>query len=208
MTKGRAESPATLTLPDSGVTLELRKIAPMTIQQIAGAVRKEYPPPEPPVVMVQIGESDERKPEANPADPAYQRTLATYDDAFKTKVGERTMQLIARYGVRTIDNEAVAEFRAQMIALGAPLDPNEDDRDIYVWQLACVSERDMTTLMNTVLSRSQPSEEAVAAHTATFRDNVPGSAATGLSFAEESTELRQSFGMDSGGAVGGLSPVS
>ncbi len=208
MVKGRNASPVSLTLPDSGITLELRKIAPMTVQQIASAARKEHPAPEPPIVMVQIGDSPELKPEPNPADPAYQEQLQAYDEQLKLIIGERTMQLIARYGVRSIDSEVVAEFREHMAALDAPLDPGDDERDIYVWQLACVSERDMQTLMNEVLSRSQPSEAAIHAHTATFRHDVPTAAAPGLSFAEQSTELRAPVGMDTGGAVDGVSPLS
>lgn len=161
----------TVTLPDSGITLSIRKLSPLTIQNIQNAVIREMPAPTPPLVVVDFGEG-QQEAEPNPADPDYVATVRAYENAVQQESSVRLMRLVASYSVQDIDLNAVAELRAAMQAIGAPLPDDESDAEIYVWQLACVSERDMVTLSSFVVSQSMPTEAAVQRHTATFQNAI------------------------------------
>ena len=70
-----------------------------------------------------------------------------------------------------IDRLAVADIRADMAAIGVPVD-HLDDREVYV-RFVCVGvEDDWLALVNTVFTKSAPAEAAVAAHVESFPGSV------------------------------------
>ena len=142
----------TVTLPDSRAVLEVKFVSPLLLNDLRKAIRRTHPKPEPPLVEVAYGET--KKWEANPAHPEYRAALTDYNADF----GQEFFQQLVRFGVRCeVDARAVSELRERAAALELP----EDDLVLYVTRILVTSQADMQALMNAVLRRSQPTEEAV-----------------------------------------------
>src|SRR3990167_2097736 len=142
----------TVTLPDSRATLEVNYVSPPLLNDMRKAIRRTILKPEPPLVEVAYGET--KKWEANPAHPEYRAALADYNADF----GQEFFQQLVRFGVQCeVDARAVSELRERAAALELP----EDDLVLYVTRILVTSQADMQALMNAVLRRSQPTEEAV-----------------------------------------------
>lgn len=173
--RGRAvPAHPTITLPDSGITIAVRKLSPMTMLSLDTAVRRDMPPPAVPRSIVDYGDGV-TEIEPNPADPDYQAALAAYEQNVRLEAGKRFTRLVATYCLVEWDSDAVAALRSGMAAIGSPLNAEDDtDAYIYVWQIACVSNQDITTLQNFIMGQSQPMEAAVQAHAATFPDATQG----------------------------------
>lgn len=165
MTKGRTVKMTGEPLElSSGITVYVRKVSPYTRQAIA----KSIPKPAPPMATVDYGDGKTRE-EPNEADPQYQAQLNEWQAA----VSARSQDVILRLGVQAeIDPEAVAERRAEMDALGLPSDT--DDHLFYLKHVAIESDADLTAITDAVLSKSQPTPQAVAQHQETFRGNIQG----------------------------------
>jgi hypothetical protein len=174
MTKGRTP-PAlpTYTFKDTGITVKLRKLSPFMGDQIGRTLRKEREAPQAPVNMVQYGDG---KPIAEPnlADPAYQRELANYENWVAAEAGKRMMELIIRAAIviEDVDEDEVARVREVMEAVGAPIDPEMSDREVYIRFVCVGTQDDLEDLMGAATRRSQPTEAAIAENVAAFRSDV------------------------------------
>lgn len=160
----------TVTLPDSGYTVEIRSLGPTTLQAIGTAVRKENPEPEPPMNEV-VGLDGQPALEANAADPDYQATLAAHQTKVNGLIGVRLLGIMQEFAViYDIDSDVLAMFRSAMSKAGVELD--EDDRKVWWEHFILNSEQDAKQLMGAVLRRSQPTEEAIREKVADFPGDV------------------------------------
>ena len=176
------------TFKDSGITVELHKIGPTTIQRIAETIRREARAlpvgdenryPEPPVEVVEIGgvKSEER----NVNSPEYRAALDRWGQWAMGQVNDRLFRVAAVDAVIPVDttdeeiHEVVSRVRRRLAAEGVVLKtfdgytPEENDRIVWVQHVCVSSTEDMTEFYAALTKRSQISEEAVDAHLATFR---------------------------------------
>jgi len=155
----------TFTFESSGITVRLRAVAPLLAQRVVAS----FPPPEPPMVRVTVGDTEMLEP--NPADPAHAQALARHNQ----RVNERILDTCILFGV--VDDldldarAAVAAMRRSLRAVG--LDAvDEDDRLIYIKYVAILDPQEGGAFVAAVLQA--PSEAAVQRHAAAFRGPVPG----------------------------------
>lgn len=172
----RAPLPPLFTFPDSGVTVGLYRTSPETLASINREVNKLYPIPPPPSHMVPVGEAGEMVEEVNEADPAYPKLL--YEHALKTshEIGSRLLKLAIRQMILEIDEEAWETYKADMADINSPIDdtdlPFQARKSLYVRHLVITSDKDLNSLMNYLLSQSQPTEAAVQEYKDQFPSEV------------------------------------
>lgn len=176
------------TFADSGITVELHKIGPTTIQRIAEAVRKEakaYPVghewryPDPPAQEVDI--AGEKRVEINPNDPDYRAALDRWGEWAMGQVNERLLRVAAVDAVIPIEHSdaeikiAADRMRRRLAAEGAEIPvydaytPEENDQIIWVSHICIRSLDDFKEFYAALTQRSQVTEEAIQAETATFQ---------------------------------------
>lgn len=176
--KGRKVPPLpTFTFRDSGHTVAIRKLSPMTLQEMDRQLRREFPPPEVPVVDVPDGDDGQTRKEANPADPDYQQALVKWQQEHYERAGERTLRLVALRAVEVeVDADALVQLRKDLAIIGTPLPddpkltPEQNEKYLYVMHILIGSPEDMQDLQAVVMRRSQPTQEAVSEHIASFRN--------------------------------------
>ncbi len=171
--RGRIAPLPSFTFPDSGITIELRRLAPGTQEQIAHAITQDaewgaaHPRPEPPLqTITDLEGKEEQIPNAD--EPEYQTRLSAYNLALNIEIGERLIALAKRQIVCEVDDEAVKLLRDDMEAIGAPFADDADDRDIYISRICISSVVDLTALLAYIQGNSWPTEAAIARHRATF----------------------------------------
>lgn len=172
--RGRAVPPLpTFVFASTGRAIQIRRLSGDTMLNIRRAVRKDMPAPEVPLVM-EPGPDGDMVEARNLADPDYQLETAVWEDAVGTESSNRLQKLIETYAtVCEIDREEVNRYRDAMTLIGASVE-ERSDMSIYLWEICGPAQADKIDLINFVLSRSQPTAEAVQAHTASFRDDVQG----------------------------------
>jgi len=178
MTKGRTvPSLPTHTFKDSGITVSLRKLSPFTGDLIGRSLRKERPAPEPPVNLVQYGDGMPVQ-EKNTADPAYLQAMQEYDVWIAAEAGRRLMNLVIEEAIvikpEDIDADEVKRVRASMAKIGAPIDAENDDREVYIRYVCIATQEDLEELIAAATRRSQPTEAAIAENVLAFQGNVSG----------------------------------
>lgn len=174
MTKGRqVPKLESFTFPDSGITVQLRKVSPLLRDDVDALMRRQHPPPDPPMQVLDTGFGDGATPQPNVADPAYRQAVAEWQLAHWQRVGDALLRLaVTRYVECAVDTAAVAELRAAMAAIGVELDA--DDKYVYITRIAIASRDDQTDFSNALFQRTTQLREAVDSHKATFRGDVPG----------------------------------
>lgn len=174
---GRAVPPEKLepfTFRDTGRTVAIRKVSTLLRAEVRRQVLRdpEFAEPQPPQSTVDYGDGNIQIPHTG--HPVYVQLRAAWSARVAAAVGERLKPIAIRRGVvAEIDADAVARIRADMAALGVPLD-DYDDAYVYVAFVCIGSEDDWTELLKAIFERSAPSEEAVQAHMATFPGDVRG----------------------------------
>ena len=181
-TKGRTV-PALPThmFKDSGITTELRKLSPSTLQDLTRAITKEWERSDDP---------KKRKPKApiieadgiveeNEADPEYQKQLHDWTQRLQAEINSRVLDFAAVYSVEvTIDHDALKRLRETHVMMGLPIEEDDklsqDVRDklLYVTRVCIATADDMQEFANAVFNRIAPSEEDVQAHIDTFPGDV------------------------------------
>lgn len=152
---------------NSGKTCRIKRVSPMLSVDVQRGMEKQKP--KPPVNRVNYGTDAEPiwKDEANPADPDYIDQLAEFEQKKQLTFN----RLLVERGVMIeIDQEELAQLRADMVALGVELEEGSD-KYIYVTRV-CVDGDDWPKLIRAILGQSQPSQEAVGAAQDTFRGAV------------------------------------
>ena len=184
--KGRAVPDVpTHTFRDSGITVRLHKLGPMTSQEIIAQVRRELAEsePQPPVFEVDYGDGKRKEP--NRAHPSYVADMAEWESKVSRLANERLFKLAALDAVEiTIDDAIRAQIKRKkrilLVAAGIEWldDPNltadENDQLFYVTHIACASPEDLKEFYLAVAMRSQPTEAAIEQHKATFPGDVQG----------------------------------
>ena len=175
--KGRAVPALPLhTFQDSGITVRLRKLSPMTSQRLSEAVRREFPPPDPPTYEVEYGDTKVR--EINDADPTYLARRQRWQEETAQIFNERMLKLVCLDAIEIdLDKYAQAEItrkKRSMAVVGVKweddpeLSVDENARLFYVQHCCLASSDDLRELYTAVTARSQPTEAAVQAHVETF----------------------------------------
>lgn len=170
--KGRAVPPLPeFVFKDTGRVVSLRKISPMLRDDIDMAMRREFPPPEPPVIEVDYG--DRKVKEPNDADPDYDRLLRRWRIEHAERVSEQLLRVAIKRAVECeVDHEAVDQLRRDMAEIGITLDP--DDKYVYVSRICIGTPEDLAELAAAIFRRSMPTPEAVEGHKAMFPGDIPG----------------------------------
>lgn len=153
------------TFPDSGYTVRLRKVSPMLRDDLEMDLRRKHPAPTPPVITTELGT------EENPADPAYQAALLTWNGEHYERLGEAWFRALVDLGVECeIDDEAVARVRAWAAARDLPLDA--DDKYVFVRYCCVTTQEAIREFRDAASRRSTPTREVVDEHKAMFPGNV------------------------------------
>lgn len=147
---------------DTGKRVMLRKLSPLLAQQL----RKDFPPPKPPIQEVDYG--GEKVLEENPAHPEYQQKLAEYEADFN----EKSQRLMIKRGVVLNWTEEMRDELADlrqfyMEEYGKELPT--DDHLCYVSFICPGSDADLEELVTKLMRRTQPTPEAVDEAQAMFQ---------------------------------------
>lgn len=183
--RGRVVPLPTHTFKDSGVTVCLHKLSPMTSQEIISQVRRELAEeePQPPVIEVNYGRGPVQ--EANPGDPRYVERHQAWEQQVSRIANERLFKLAA---LDAVEIEIGDAERAQIaktkryLKVAAHVDwhddpdltPDENDQYFYVRHVACGSAEDIQEFYAAIATRSQPTEAAIERHKATFQGDIQG----------------------------------
>lgn len=163
---GRATPPPrTHTFPN-GAVATVRRMSQFTAASLEIALRKQYPPPEPPLVAGAHGDM-----EPNEADPTYERELA----AWQQQQQFRLIDALLEYAIDIeVDQDALGLVRGFFDRLGLPFD-EVSDTVAYI-KHCCIEdiERDLTPLADLIRGTLAPTEADVQAHVATFSGDVGG----------------------------------
>lgn len=172
MTKGRQEKLWSWTSPETGVTLQVRKVSTLLRAEVRRQVIASpgFEEPQPPMSKVDYGEGEILIPHRG--HPVYQELLRDWGNRVAIEIGARLKQVAIDRGVVVppdeIDTEAVAAMR-QLTDL-----KDYDDRYVYIAFVAIGSEEDWKDLLKQIFERSAPSEAAIQSHIATFPADVQG----------------------------------
>lgn len=144
----------------TGKTVGIRRVSPL----LAYALRRQFPPPKPPMQEVEHAAGGGRQ-EPNPSHPDHLEALAAHQEL----VNHKTQDLMIEGGVEVeVDQEALAQARALMEMSGAVLPTEISEKVAYIKYCLVGSAEDIAGIIRAVQGISQPTEEAVANHTATF----------------------------------------
>lgn len=154
-----------ITLPDSGKTIKVKRLARFLVREAMRDLQRKYPEPRPPRQPVDYGAGPEW--EENYSHPDYLEAMKRHERKLKDLTGQLSLELvIARCVVVEVDAEAVKALREDMRAVNIDLSP--DDKYVYVTCILCETERDLKALQEGVLLDSQPTPEGIAAAQKSF----------------------------------------
>jgi len=157
-----------LTLPDSGVTLQIiGAMGPLIQQALGNQLRRERPEPRPPENLVDYGDGKKAK-EPNYSDPDYEKALTSYNVWLQNEAGNRALNyIIANCIDADVDEAAVARTRKGMAAMGIDL-AEVDDREVYLRYVVFTSPKDLDALVEVVERKSKPTEAVIQEEVASF----------------------------------------
>lgn len=171
--RGRAVPPLPqFTFPDSGITVGLRRFAPDTQDQITRELMRKNPPPPVPVVEGIELTDGTFELEPNPADPDYQQAVAAYFQQLSIETNTKMFELALRRIEVDVDQAVVDRYKEDMAAIGTPLDPEMDDRTIYIRHICISSTYDLSAMLAYLVRRSLPTEAAVQEYLESFQRNL------------------------------------
>lgn len=190
--KGRAvPAVPTHTFQDSGITVRLHKLSPISGQEIAAQCRRDLADskPMPPLVEVDYGNGKILEPHIG--HPLYQEKLAAWVAEVNKLANDRLFRLAALDAIEVTigdDERALIVKKKRMLRIAAGVvwedDPeltaDENDQLFYVTHICCASPEDLQEFYMAVATRSQPTEAAVEAHKASFPSDVQGAVDLGI----------------------------
>lgn len=151
---------------DTGVVVGIRHVSPLLLIKL----RERYPAPKPPMQEVVYG--DEKVMEPNSAHPDFITAQTEYDQAME----RRSRELLISRGVviewtdeKNTELEELKGWWAETYQ--EPFVPTNQTFD-YVSYIAIGSDSDLEDLVNALIRRSQPTEEAVKDAQARFPSEV------------------------------------
>lgn len=184
--RGRAVPELPLhTFKDSGVTVRLHKLSPMTGQEIHAVVERELADdkPRPPIVDVDYGQGKLAMP--HEGDPVYQELLAAWRKRVNTIANDRLFKVAALLAVELTVGERertqIDRTKKYLRLAGklewqddSELSQEENDQLFYMTHIACGSAEDLQEFYMAIATRSQPTEAAIERHKETFPGNLSG----------------------------------
>lgn len=177
---GRTPPPETLydfTFPDTGRTVQIRKVSSLLRQETRRQVAQSpgFEEPQPPTSKVDYGDGEVTI--QNVAHPVYQDLRRAWVDKVNEETGARLKRIAIRRGVVCdVDDIAIANVRTDMALEGVDL-TDFDDHYVYVAFVCVGSDSDWTDLLKAIFERSAPQEAAIQAHIAAFQSDLPGETA-------------------------------
>jgi len=152
------------TFKDTGITVKIKKISPMLAADVSAAM----PEPLPPEQEVDYGEPKGKVMERNYGDPTYAQAMKEYE----RKASALVQKVIINRAV-VVEGEdwkkEVKEYRDFIFSnTGAQLE-EKDDLLVYVLRICVGSNDDMNDLVDAIIKRSQPTQEAIEQAKRSFR---------------------------------------
>lgn len=152
----------------TGVEVQINSISPLLPQELG----KKHPQPKVPVIKVPTADGSGFYDEETPSNRAYQSALQEWNQLIE----EKSRILLIKQGVildltpsQIAEVEKLRRFMRDTFEI--ELDP--DDKFCYVSFILIQSEKEYGDLANAVMSRSMPTEEAIAnAIEATFQSDL------------------------------------
>lgn len=146
-----------------GVTVELKRVPVLTIQEFA----RQFKRPEPPKQTVDYGQGPVI--EENRSHPDYLAKVAS----FNREMNARIMDFSLYKGVKcTVDPEALAQAKTEAAMFGLEL--AGDDKLLYIKHVLVGDDEELTALANAIAGIGQPTEAAIAEKQADFKSDVQG----------------------------------
>lgn len=187
---GRARGRAVPSLPthtfkDSGITVRLHKLSPLTSQEIIATVRRELKGTEPQPPLAEVDYGNGKVTEPNKLHPVYVEQLKEWTNKVNAEVNERLFRIACLIAVECDINDTWREYvkqRRRLLRIAGKIDivddpeltQDENDQIFYVSHIACASPEDMQEFYMAIIARSQPTEAAVELHKDSFPGDVPG----------------------------------
>jgi hypothetical protein len=161
-----------ITLPDSGETVLVRPVSPFLLNKL----RRAYPPPKPPMQQVNLGTSEAPVWEESPNEshPDYLDERAAWSQDHEQRIRRFNISLGARIEWTDEKRQRLAEMREQAARAGEEGLVEEDDNFAFISYIACITSKDYKYLLDTIMSTSRPTEEAIAEGIATFQPGSDG----------------------------------
>lgn len=148
---------------ENGVTVELRRVSPLTIQEFGNS----FPEPKPPKQTVDYGQGP--VVEENRSHPGYLKEMAEHTFSVTRKMMDFTLWR----GVKCdVDHAAVEEVRRDATMFGGSLEG--DDKLIYIKHVLVSTSEELGRLRDAILSQGQPTEAAIAEKQAGLKSDVQG----------------------------------
>jgi hypothetical protein len=147
----------------TGVVATLRPVSPFIRQ----AVERAFPPPQPPMVDVDYGDTTQQEP--NPNDPDYLKALEEHE----TEVSIRLRDMMLLHGI-DVEIEPKRKQQALELLQSVGLDWPADEPEYLTYiKYCCIGTDDEANRVIMSIRRNREvSEEDVAAATRMFRANV------------------------------------
>jgi len=152
------------TFKDTGITVKINKVSPMVVDD----VRASVPEPLPPEQEVDYGEPRGKVMEANYSDPRYLSEM----DKHERKLNALVQKVIINRAVVLEGDDwkkQVDDYRKFILeSTGYPLN-EPDDILVYILRICVGSKEDMNDLVDAIIKRSQPTQEAIEQAKRSFR---------------------------------------
>ena len=174
----------THTFKDSGVTVRLHKLSPITSQNILAQCQRDLADtkPQPPMFDQDYG-TGKKIQEPHTGHPLYQEKLAAWNAEVNRLANDRLFKLAALDAIElTLGDAERAQIgrKKRLLKIAAhveweddpALTPEENDQLFYVSHICCATPEDLQDFYAAVALRSQPTEAAVEQHKATFPGDV------------------------------------
>jgi hypothetical protein len=162
---------------DTGREVQIRKLSPFIRDDVAASIRKKdkaennYP-------MPPMAAGVEGKLEPNDSDPDYNVAKQQYERRLPGRIQEQLLRVSIHRGIEIEFTEEIKNdislFKAQMAANGVEINPEVDDKELYVTRICIGSNDDLQELHDALFKRSLPTREAIEAEKATFPGDVSG----------------------------------
>lgn len=153
---------------------------------------RNFPPPKPPVVIVDYGSGP--VPTENPSDPDYHKALEIHERMLNERLVEVILRKIAlKQSLNDEQRAAVTEYRELMSDLE---DIHENDKVVWFFEIAMGEDPETLELMKVATGQKDPQEEKVQLETDNFRRAVQGNG-----HLEESDHARETQHSQSGVGV-------
>lgn len=176
MQQGRKVPPLpSFTFKETGVTVQIRRLGPFTMDDIRKKLLKERKPPEVPEVVVEVGDARVKTREKNYLDPDYVTARSEYETWLRTTIAEKMVDLMVQYCiVCDPEPEIVSDMRELAQQIDPEVNESMSDKQIYIRYYLLSSPQAVEEVQNFIMGRSMPTEEVVQEQIDTFQGDVQG----------------------------------